>query len=160
MVCSEQKGKGKFMFKKVFLTIAFIASAVVMTGCGKNEATQPAENGKPVAEAPAAEQKATVDADFQKGLDEYSDVVSYLKNESAKKGEYPKNLDALKLDNKAYPIYTYMFFGPKEMVFIVENGKTSAYFCSNKDMDNCNAAAKKDGVTYTAYKDWVIVTKK
>lgn len=148
------------MFKKTFLTVAFVASAFVLTGCGKTEAPQPAENEKPVAETPAVEQKAPA-ASIQKGLDEYNDVVAYLKDSVAKKGEYPQNLDELKIANKSIPSYTYMKFGAKDIIFMVEDGaKTAAYFCSNKEMENCNPEAKKDGVTYSAYKDWVIATKK
>lgn len=72
------------MFKKTFLTVAFVASALVLTGCGKTEAPQPAENEKPVAETPAVEQKAPA-VSIQKGLDEYNDVVTYLKDSFAKK---------------------------------------------------------------------------
>ncbi len=144
------------MFKKAFLMIAFLASAVILTGCAKKEATpQKAVEQK----APAVQQ--TVNAAVQEGLDQYGKVISFLKEDFAKNGKYPSDVSTVTTGQEKYPIYNYMVFGEKEMVFEVEiDANTTAAYCSNKDMENCNASATKEGLKYTQYKEWVVRTKK
>lgn len=144
------------MFKKTFLMIAFLASAVILTGCAKKEATQQktVEQKKPAAEQ-------TVNTTVQQGLDQYGKVISFLKEDFAKNGKYPSDVSSVTTGQEQYPVYNYMIFGEKDMIFEVEiDANTTAAYCSNKDMENCNASITKEGVKYTQYKEWVIRTKK
>ncbi len=161
--------KGKIMFKKTFLTIAFIASALVLTGCGKSTTTQPAvekdapavEKDAPAAEQPNLSKAKTFDESMQKGLDQYEPVLAKFKSSFKAKNEYPNSFDPNLVAKADYPYFNYMYYGPKEIVLEVElSDNVKAYFCSNKDMENCNPDVKKDGVTYSSYKDWVVATKK
>lgn len=164
--------KGKIMFKKTFLTIAFIASVFVLTGCGKSTTTQPAvEKDAPAVEKDAAQQPTaseqkttdskTFDESMKKGLDQYEPVLAVMKNSFKAKNEYPNGFDPNLVAKADYPIFNYMYSGPKDVILEVElSNKVKAYFCTNKDMENCNPEVKKDGVTYTTYKDWVVATKK
>lgn len=154
------------MFKKTFLTIAFIASALVFTGCGNSTTTQPAvENNAPAvennAEQTAKSESKTFDESMKKGLDEYDSFLTTLKNSFKNKNEYPNDFDGSKFNSFTYPVCNYMYYNSKDIILeIVLNDNVKAYFCSNKDLENCNPEAKKDGITYSTYKDWVIVTKK
>lgn len=153
------------MFKKTFFTIAFIALTLFVTGCGKTT-TQPAvENNTPAmennAEQTAKSESKTFDESMKKGLNEYNSFLTTLKNSFKTKNEYPNVFDGSKFNKFTYPVCNYMYFNPKDIILEIElNDKVKAYFCSNKELENCNPEVKKDGVTYSTYKDWVIATKK
>ena len=136
-----------------------------VTGCGKTT-TQPAvENNTPAmennAEQTAKSESKTFDESMKKGLNEYNSFLTTLKNSFKTKNEYPNVFDGSKFNKFTYPVCNYMYFNPKDIILEIElNDKVKAYFCSNKELENCNPEVKKDGVTYSTYKDWVIATKK
>ena len=136
-----------------------------VTGCGKTT-TQPAvENNTPAmennGEQTAKSESKTFDESMKKGLDQYETVLAVMKNSFKAKNEYPNGFDPNLVAKADYPIFNYMYSGPKDVILEVElSNKVKAYFCTNKDMENCNPEVKKDGVTYTTYKDWVVATKK
>ena len=120
------------MFKKTFLTVAFVASALVLTGCGKTEAPQPAENEKPVAETPAVEQKAPAE---QKEL-LFVDIDDFALNEL---GEWPWSRDKI-----ADCLLTMREVGAKTAVFDIEylspSSKSIDYNLIEKIKQNPDAA--------------------
>jgi len=92
-------------------------------------------------------------------LGEYKPAIKYLKKFNKENGKYPENIDEVKLEAKAYPIFEYKTYNnDKDFILSVKKVKETPEvfrYCSSKELPDCKPIGYFNHSCYKQIGKWV-----